>query len=239
MRKLEIVNNNLANVNTPGFKKEVLSGDEQTFDETFASALGGKDPYAKGDHERTPGTTNIKAVTDFSQGPIKNTANPFDLALKNPKDFFVINTPTGPQYTRAGDFTLNTNGDLVTQDGFQVQGDGGAITINTPGAAITAGGRVQANGEDIGTIQVARFDKPEALQRVGFNRFTVPAGQQGPTQIDNPEIIPQALEMSNVSAVSSVIDLITASRAFDLYTRSAQTIDSLNQTAIGQVGRGR
>ena len=90
LRKLEVVNNNLANINTVGFKKQILTGETQSFDQTLASAVAKDDPYAKGDHDRTPGVVNSRTVTDFTVGAIKNTGNPLDVALRNPNDFFVI-----------------------------------------------------------------------------------------------------------------------------------------------------
>jgi flagellar basal-body rod protein FlgF len=235
-RKLEIVNNNLANLNTPGFKREMLVGDLQSFDETLAAAVASNDPYAKGDHDRAPGTVNVRAVTDFSQGPIRYTGNGLDVALREPNDFFVINTDTGPQYTRAGNFTLTSEGQLVTVDGFVVNGDGGAIEITGPGATIAADGSVSSGGVVVGKVQVVKIPNPESLERAGNSRFTLPAGQPTPEAVE-AEMVPQSLEQSNVTAISSVIEMITAGRAFDLYSRSAQSIDAMNQTAITQIGR--
>ena len=235
-RKIEVVNNNLANVNTPGFKKQILVGDKQTFEETLASAVAPQDPYAKGDHDRTPGTVNIRSVTDFSPGPIKNTGNALDVALRNPNDFFVINTPQGPQYTRAGNFTLSTEGELMTVDGYTVQGDGGAIAADGPGISIAADGRVSANNQEVGQLQVVRFTDTSGLERLGSSRFGLRAGSAGPEQVE-PELLPKSLEMSNVSSISSVMDLITANRAFDMYSKAANSIDQMNQAAISQVGR--
>lgn len=237
-RKLDIVNNNLANLNTPGFKRQMLVGETQTFDQTLASLVANKDPYAEGDHERSPAAVNMRTVTDYSQGPIKNTGNDLDVALKNPNEFFVINTDSGPQYTRAGNFTLKDNGDLVTADGFQVSGDGGAITTSGPGVKIAPDGSVTSNGQVVGRLQVVRIENLNDLERVGSSRFTLKQGAATPEAIV-AEMVPQSLEMSNVSAISSVIDLMTANRAFDMYSKSAQAIDMMNQTAVTQVGRGR
>lgn len=238
-RRLEVVNNNLANLNTPGFKREVLMGDEQTFDQTLASSIASQDPYAKGDHERAPGIVNIRAVTDFAKGPIKNTGNSLDVALREANQFFVINTPEGQQYTRAGNFTLNGEAELVTVDGYTVNGDGGPINGDGVGVAITPDGSLRAGGQELGRIQVVRIENPDSLIRSGNARFSLAPGQPAPVPEETVEVIPQALEMSNVTAISSVIEMITASKAFDLYSKSAQSIDQMNQTAIGQIGRQR
>src|SRR5690606_32875851 len=112
----------------------------------------------RGDHERTPGTVNVRAMTDFSVGPIRETGNAFDVALRNPNEFFVVNGPSGPLYTRAGNFTLNAEGSLVTPDGLPVQGDGGAITITGPNVKISESGAISVNGTQVGRMQVVRFD---------------------------------------------------------------------------------
>lgn len=235
-RKLEIANNNIANASTPGFKRQMLVGKVQSFDATLAKALERKDPYARGDHERTPGAVHAQTVTDFSPGAIRYTGNALDVALRDSRDFFVIETPQGPQYTRAGNFTLSAEGQLVTMDGMPVQGDGGPITIDGGRASITSSGQVYADGDLVGTLQVVRFEDPKGLQRVGHTRFRLREDAEAPVPVA-ASLEPSSLEMSNVSAISSMIDLITANRAFEMYSKSSNTIDQMNQAAVSQVGR--
>lgn len=237
-RKLEVVNNNLANTNTPGFKKQLLVGSEQTFDQTLASAMQGMDAYASGDHRRTPGVVNIKTVTDFSAGPIKNTGNPLDAALRDEHDFFAIQTPEGEQYTRAGNFTLDSEGTLVTMDGLPVMGDGGPLVAQGAGVSLGNDGSLRAGGAAVGKVKVVHFDDPSALERVGATRFKLGANQPAPAPSEN-QIEAQSLEMSNALNVNSILDLITTNRAFDMYTKSARSIDEMNQQAISQIGRRR
>lgn len=236
LKKLEIVSNNLANVNTPGFKREILVTDQQNFEETFAKEFASVDPFAQGDHARTPGVVNIRAVTDFTPGAIKSTGNPLDAALRKPNQFFVINTPEGEQYTRAGNFTLDAEGQIVTPDGLQVAGDGGTIATSGPGITITPAGTVRGSGQNFGTLKVVEITDTEKLERVGGNRFKLNGGTAAQVE---PSLEPGALEMANVSTISSMVEMITASRGFEMYTRTAQSIDQLNQSAISQVGRSR
>jgi flagellar basal-body rod protein FlgG len=235
MRKLEITNNNLANANTAGFKRQYLVTNTQNFNDTLASQIVRNDPFAQDDHLRTPGIINPRAVVDFSPGSIKYTGNPLDVALREAKDFFVVNTPEGLQYTRAGNFTLNGAGEIVTMDGAQVQGDGGPITVNGGTPVISPDGSVRVNGAEIGRLQVVRFTETDQLQLAGNTRFKLSGGPQPETVA--PELEPGSIEMSNVSAITSMLDLITASRGFELYSKSATSIDQLNQIAINQVGR--
>jgi flagellar basal-body rod protein FlgF len=238
MQKLEVVNNNLANINTPGFKKQMVVTDEQQFERTFANEMAKDDPYAKDDHDRTPGITNIRVVTDFSQGAIKATGNPLNVALTQPNQFFAVQTPDGVQYTRAGTFSLNDQGTLVTDDGLPVLGTGGTILIEGPGAKITKGGTVVAGNQIAGELQVVEFQNPQSLERVGANRYKAnpAAGAPAPVQALLAE---GSLESANISAVSSMVEMIAANRGFEMYTRTAQSIDQLNQTSISQIGRNR
>lgn len=235
MRKLEIQNNNLANVNTVGFKRQVLVTSPEDFQDTFAKEMSSSDPYAQGDQVRVSTVNEVSTHIDFSMGAIKRTGNPLDVALRNPKDFFVVNTPQGRMFTRAGNFTLDGNGALITQDGKQVQGDGGTIIAQGAGTNIGADGTVRSGGNIVGRLQVVRFEDTKGLEAAEGTRFRVKSGPQPATVEGFME--PSSLEMSNVSAVTGMIDLITTNRAFDAYTKAAQTLDNLNQTAINQVGK--
>ena len=237
--KLDVVNNNLANINTTGFKRQFIVSRDQSFDDTLASQLVSPldDPYAKGDQERAPGVVEIGTYTDFSQGAIKETGNPFDVALTNPNDFFVIETPEGPQYTRAGNFTLNEEGTLVTSDGYPVQGDGGALIVNGSKASIGAGGTLIVDGVNVGNLQVVRFSDPSVLEQQGGCRFKVRDGQDGGAETVEADLVPGAVETSNVSAVTAMIELISTNRGFQMYERTARTIDEMNNIAVQQIGR--
>lgn len=237
IHKLDLVSNNLANVNTPGFKRQILIYEPQEFQNTLAEAQN-LDEGAAQDIIRTAGVVALKTQTDFSPGPIKNTGNVFDVALRNAKDFFVVATPNGVEYTRAGNFTLNANGEMVTQDGFVVQGDGGPITVNGAGATISPAGIVRTNAGEVGRLQVVRFDDTTGLERTSAARFALQDGGAAPATVE-ADLVPQALEMSNVSAITGVLGIISANRAFQAYAKSAETIDSINQAAISQIGRAR
>lgn len=234
--KIQVQNNNLANINTVGFKRQFLTSEQQEFQNTFASTLAAMDNYAAADQVQLPGVQGFQTVTDFSVGPIQNTGNPFDVALRNPKDFFIVSTPDGVRYTRAGNFTLSTNGELVTQDGYQVQGDGGAILVNGADASITSDGTIRADRINQGRLQVVRIEDPTALERDSNNRFKLKAGGAAPVPVE-ASLEPRALEMSNVSAVQGMVDMIVINRAFEAYVKASQTIDTMNQMSISQVGK--
>jgi flagellar basal-body rod protein FlgF len=241
MKKLEVQNNNLANINTVGFKGQFIVAEPQSFDKTLASTLDEKDPYARADQDRLKNVTEVKTQIDFSQGPIQYTGNPLDVALRSPKDFFVVSTPQGELYTRAGNFSLSETGDLVTADGYRVMGEGGAIAAAAPGVSIFPDGSVRAGANIgpqpniIGRLRVVRFEDTTGLEAAEGARFKIKGGAR-PIPVD-PRVEPQSLEMSNVSAINGMVDLITTNRAFEAYTKAAQTLDSMNQSAVTQLGR--
>ncbi|MCB0331938.1 MAG: flagellar hook-basal body protein [Bdellovibrionales bacterium] len=236
LAKLHVVNNNLANANTPGFKRQYLIREQQAFEDTLTSKLQESMPFAKGDHDRTPGVVQVRTATDFSVGSIKNTGRNLDVALENPNDFFVVNTPQGLMYTRAGNFSVDSEGQLVTTDGHPVQGDGGPIVLDGANSYISSGGVVMSGGNEVGRLLVTRHEDPAALERVGSNRYRALPGTAAPVPQESPSIVPNALEMSNVSAIQSVIELISATRGFELYTKAAGSIDQMNEQAISRVG---
>lgn len=236
--RLEVAANNLANTSTPGFKRQVIVTAAEKFEDTLAATVRDQDPYAKGDHDRVQGVKVLNTATDFTAGPIMNTDNPLDVALVNEKDFFVVNTDEGPMYTRAGNFTLNGEGQITTPDGQLVQGDGGPITApNGTTLVIEENGQVKADGNIIGRLQVVNFSETNGLVRREGSRFFREEGPQ-PIPVE-ARLVPNALEMSNVSTIDGIVNLINVNRGFELYTKAAQTIDELNQFSIRDVGSSR
>jgi flagellar basal body rod protein FlgG len=119
-----------------------------------------------------------------------------------------------------------------------VLGGGGPISIDGPQIKIQGNGDVTSGTTLLGTIQVVQVSDLQTLQQTGGNRFKLAPGAAAPVQVD-AELESGALEMANVSAITSMVDMITANRGFEMYTKTAQTIDQLNQSAITQIGRSR
>ncbi len=237
LRSIEVVSNNLANVNTVGFKGQRLISRQQEFADTLTSKLKDSPERAESDFDRAPGVVDINTVTDFSQGPIQQTGNPLNVALTNPNQFFVIQTPNGDAYTRAGNFTLDSSGALVTQDGLPVLGDGGPLVSPPEGSpSISNNGSIIVNNEAIGRIKVVEIDNLESLTRTEGVRFQIQGdGQARP--VTDAMVVPGSVEMPNVTVVTSIIDMISAQKSFEAYAKIAKDIDSLNEQAIRQAGR--
>ncbi len=148
-RRLEVAANNLANANTLGFKRTQISFTKMLdamLDETT-------------DENRVPGKTAI----DFSNGTLKKTGNPLDVAIQG-DGFFVLQGPEGEVFTRNGNFTLNEQGELVSQNGWPVLTSQGVIQItNGEEVAINQSGEILVNGKVVGTLRIAVFNNPETL----------------------------------------------------------------------------
>lgn len=229
-RRVDIVGHNLANVNTVGYKAERLVGRQQEFADTLANVLPNQSARAEGDHERTPGVVHVRSVTDFSPGPVSFTGNPLNVALSSKNEFFVVNTPEGELYTRAGNFTLNAEGTLVTADGKEVLGEGGPITINGQPVSITGNGTVVVNGATAGRLRVVRIDDVASLERVEGVRFR--ANGQGNPETVEAKLIPQSVELANISVVDAMVEMIAAQKSFESYAKTVQTLGDLNEVSL-------
>lgn len=229
-RRLEVVAHNLANANTVGFKAQRLAARQQSFEDTLASQLPSLPPRAQGDFDRTPGVMNIETVTDFSPGPLEETGNPLHVALRKQNQFFVVATPEGEEYTRAGNLTIDSERNLVTADGLPLLSEGGPITLPQGNIHIAETGVVAVNNQVIGTLRVVEMDDLSSLKRASGARF-VQEGNAAPRAVP-ADLVPGAVEMPNISVVEAMVDLIAAQRSFEAYTKSARTIDEMNELAI-------
>lgn len=234
--RLEVLANNLANVNTIGYK-----ADRPIFDISYLSGqgnvsqgLGKKDLSSFSDNFIV---TLAGLKIDFAPGTFINTGNNFDLAIEG-DGFFVLDTPKGKRYTRQGSFGLNAQGVLVNELGYPVSGERGEITINGGQVHISNDGVVQVNGKEIDKIQVVDFPKPYALKKEGGAIFVAPPGQEEMSMEDEIFKIKQGyLEMANVNAIKELTEMMGVLRAYESYQKIIQTLTEANSKAINQVGK--
>ena len=187
--RFETIANNMANSNTNGFKKDVMS---------FYEALG----------------MQSISNTDFSQGPLKYTGNELDVALGS-KGFFKIETPNGLRYTRDGAFSINADRILVTGNGDTVLGESGPITIESGEVYIGRDGQVAVNNESVDKILVVDFDEPQLLRKEGGSYYSYQGENNGISTAPDAEIQHKYLENSNVNPTQEVIKMIETYRAFE------------------------
>lgn len=220
----DVVANNLANVSTPGFKRDRVSF------EALVAALGeeGTSPV------EPVGVEMAAIVSDFSQGPLRATGNPLDLAISG-EGFFRVMTPDGEAYTRGGSFRLSAEGQIVDASGRQLLGEGGPVTLPRGEVQIADDGTVSVDGVVIDKLSTVVFEDPSVLTKVGGNLYV--ANGAAPAQAEEPARILQGyIEGSNVAAVREMVDMISALRLYEANQKAVTSIDHTLEIAVGQVG---
>jgi flagellar basal-body rod protein FlgG len=262
-RKVETIANNVANANTPGFKKEQIvfkeyltqfeKGHEQDID------LPHKE-WKPEDFYRSYGAENAKvkidgSFTDFEQGQLTPTGNALDLALHG-KGFFEILTPNGVRYTRQGALTINTQGQLVTQSGnpvlsridpeslAQPSGPENPIPkpseriITLPQGRLTVNlqGEVLVNNEKISDLAVVEFNDIHALKKEGNSHF-INNDPKNYKAVVNTNVQQGFIEQSNVNAVHEMSELIKANRQFESIQKVIKVYDTISGKGVNEIAK--
>jgi flagellar basal-body rod protein FlgG len=228
MTRMDVISNNLANINTPGFKKDKVSFEGLLSSATTPPAFP---PASTAD----PILQKENIFVDYSSGPVVQTGNPLDMTIDG-DGFFAVNTPQGVAYTRQGNFRLSSDGTLVTADGYPVQGQGGPIVISGSRVEIDAKGVVMVDGAEGATISIQDFPKPYAMKKTGSALF-VPIDPEATPQAANAAIRQGHLEGSNVETVSEMVQMIENSRYFDACQRVVLTFNDLASKAANELAR--
>lgn len=229
MLRLEVLANNLANIDTTGFKKENIFVEvlqQKLLAEERQSELAGLD---------------VRQYTDFSEGSLRQTDNPLDLAIVG-QGFFVVETPRGPRYTRNGHFMLTNDGVIVNEQGHALLGVSGRIQlpdiqkIAENKLAVTESGEVLFNNQPIGKVRVVQFKNLDALKKEGSSLFV--ADNVSPDDLTgNSFAIRQGyLEESNVEGIAEMITMVELNRSFETDQKAIQYQDATLEHAM-QVGR--
>jgi flagellar basal-body rod protein FlgG len=239
---IDVIANNLSNVNTAGFKRSRAEFQDLLYETLrppgISTAGGGQVPTGIqiGHGVRTAATQKL-----FIQGEFQHTENELDMAIEG-DGFFQVVQPNGDiGYSRAGNFKIDSEGRVVTPDGFLIEPE---ITIPTDAVAVSIGldGTVsvmqagQSGMTDVGNIQLARFVNPAGLESIGRNLFlrTDASGDAvtGTPGEDGYGTIAQGyLELSNVSVVDEMVNMITAQRAYEINGKAIQAADDMLQVA--------
>jgi flagellar basal body rod protein FlgG len=198
------ITHNLANISTAGYKRRV-NAFSQILDEVRGI-------------DRTGGTPTAALGVDFSQGHLVQTSRSLDVALEG-KGFFVVETSSGPLYTRCGTFQVNSQGQIVDSEGRTVSGEGGAITVpkeaSTSDLTITADGKINAGQLAVGKLKIVEFTDPSAqLTPAGTNCFAASAAAK-PTQAKDTTVSQGYQESSNVNSMEELVGLITVTRLYE------------------------
>jgi flagellar basal-body rod protein FlgF len=229
-RSIDVIANNIANASTPGFKRESAK-----FEEYIAHVRPSETQTGP---QALSFVKDAGVVRDLGQGEITSTGAPLDFAI-NGNGFFTVQTPSGMRYTRDGHFSLNQDGQLVTSDGYAVQGDGGAITITPDDGNVSVGpdGTISSilNGasNQIGKLQLVDFANERALTKEGGNLY---ATSQSPTAATGATIAQRMLEGSNVKPVIEISHMVEVMRAYQMTATLSSSQETLMRQAIDKLG---
>lgn len=230
--RTDAIANNLANVNTTGYKKDIAVN--QSFREMLLHKIEGLEtPQPIGSIGTGVDVTEIKPI--IQTGPHHLTGHNLDIALEG-NGFFVIDTPAGQRYTRDGAFVLNEENYLVTVNGHFVLGQDGPIRFDPATANridIGTNGVITAAGQQVGQLMVVDFENPQAISKEGSSLWVA---REDPL-LAQAKVVQGSLECSNVNAVSEMVDLITATRAYEMNQKMIQMQDATLDKAINEVGK--
>jgi flagellar basal-body rod protein FlgF len=234
-RELEIVANNVANLNTTGFK-----GDGALFEQYLMPVA--RDSGFTGADARLNFVQDRASWLDLGQGPIQQTGNPLDVALEG-TGFLVVQTPRGERYTRNGALQINNNGELVTSEGFQVAGESGPITfqnsdrditINNDGSIRVREGASATADSSRGKLRLVDFANPQQLKKDGSSTFQADANQP-PRAATDSRVVQGAVEKSNVQGVLEMTRLIEVSRSYTEVAAILQQQGDMRRDAISRL----
>ncbi|KYZ76350.1 flagellar basal-body rod protein FlgG [Anaerosporomusa subterranea] len=221
--------NNLANVNTAGFKKDAAVN--KSFADMLISRINDGPVQPVGSVGTGAEVDEIVAI--HTQGMMRHTGNPLDLAIEG-QSYFAVETPAGVRYTRNGAFSRNSLGELTTADGHAVLAENGRLVVNGSSVTVSEEGIVSVDGIEAGRLRLAEFNDEKRLIKEGSSLFQdTGAGQKQATGL----VRQGTLEMSNVNAVSEMVNLINGYRAYEVNAKAVQAHDQLLDKAVNEVGK--
>lgn len=248
--RLDTIANNIANVNTPAFKR-----DKQIFQE-YLTAYEKESPVIN--VPRIPASIEsfyelqgadrgyvdgAGSFTDFAQGGLKPTGNTLDIAVEG-RGFFEILTPNGVRYTRNGAFTTDTQGRLITKGGFFVLSEGAAnqdpasrmITLSSPNVTLTEQGEIYSGTNRIAKIGLLEFGNSDVLQKIGQSVYSLRDNQEAEAAVSVDSKLHQGyLETANVNIIGEMTEMIEASRNFESLQKAIKAFDQIDEKLANEV----
>ncbi|MBH1942453.1 flagellar hook-basal body protein [Mobilitalea sibirica] len=240
-KRLDIIANNLANSATVGYKEENVTN--QAFDDVLTIKIrDASEAY----NDRPIGKMSLgvklgEVYTSFSQGSLRQTANPYNLALEG-KGFFQMSVTDRAgnesiKYTRNGSFTMTKDGHIVDVDGNRLMGEAGEIMIPLDAVNVTVdeGGAIYTDGNYLDTIIITDFENYDYLIKSGDTMYQT---VEGATQIPGNALVRQGFtEQSNVNVVSEMVEMISVTRAYEANQKVIQSVDRTLELAANTVGK--
>jgi len=244
--KLDVLANNMANLNSAGFKSDGVIFREimPPFKENSSVEAAKNALLNPNDSNQTVAYVAVDTVfTNHSQGVFQKTDNPLDLALDG-EGYFELNTPQGIRYTRNGNLRMNKEKYLVTQDGnylldnnkqkIKIDNNGGTIDIGPDGTISVGNG---LGNQPAGKLGLVKFDNQQLLAKEGNGLYKIVGNETKPLVADNVKVTQGMLERSNVNSIEEMTKMITTIRAFEAYQKVIQTLDEADDQAVNSIGR--
>jgi len=234
-QELDVIANNLANLNTTGFKSDVPMFEE------FLMPVARANNFPAAD-SRLSFVRDRGTMLDLGQGTVQSTGNPLDVAIKG-DGFLAVQTPQGERYTRNGALQINAAGEIVTAQGYRVVGDDGGPIALQPGdsnIAINAEGTLSVRGTASnvsiirGKLRIVNFPQEQRLQKDGDSLFTAPADMPA-VDAPNATVVQGAIEKSNVQGITEMTRMINVSRSYTMIANLLKSEGDLHKTAIQQL----
>lgn len=250
---LDTTTNNLANINTTGYKKDslVIGSFEKIFqgERDELSLANGTDEAAKFFNRAVNKVPRVvQKYIDFSSTNMRPTGNKLDIGLKSGDSFFAVQTPNGAKLTSQSVFTLDSSGTIVTKEGYKLLPDNFMETENdsiiipkNANLTIANDGTVSADGKEVGKIFVGKVKNTNELEKLGDSLFDMPNMQDRLVKLDGDDLVRQGYSnMSNVNAVKEMVSLIDSNRMVEIYQKVMTThMSDLNSDAINKLASVR
>ena len=265
IHKMDALSNNLANVDTTGYKKDTSV--QKAFPQMLIRRMNDevyKFPFGSVDTTPVVGTLGSgvelnEIFTQFEQGSLKETGNPFDIALDG-KGFFTVDTPMGERYTRNGTFLIDDNGLLVTKEGLPVEGENGRIYLKLNNFVLDKEGRIWqnadfaddperlvsmkendwANMELVDTLKIVDFTRDRYLKKQGSSMWMATEESGAPKDVAlgaSTKTIQGFLEKANVNPVTEMVAMISVNRAYEANQKVISAHDAMTDKLINQAVR--
>ncbi|MBT4265200.1 MAG: flagellar basal-body rod protein FlgF [Deltaproteobacteria bacterium] len=236
-RSMDAISNNLANVNTTGYKGDKvlfreyynemagqdLESEEEKFahDEFISPLSRGGSSFVMPDH----------VSPSMAKGTFKATERPFDLAIRS-EGFFVVETPYGTRYTRNGQFLRDPKGLLTTNSGDKVQGLKGDILVNGQDFSVGEDGSILVDGRTVDTLKIMGFSEENRLTKLGNSYWAPSSSEQKPVKPQFISIEQRVLESSNVDTVQEMVSMINVNRSYEASQKLMRSLDDLDEQVI-------
>ena len=247
--RLDTISNNLANVDTAGFKRDVSvskSFPELLLRRTEADGVY-KNPFGSADAAPIIGKLGLgvetnENFTEFEQGSFRGTNTSTDMALAG-EGFFAVETPSGERYTRNGNFILGKEGILLTKDGYPLLGENGEIRVPDDKFIVNEDGIITTkDNEVIDRIKIVRFENERYLKKMGnslWNSNNISGEAYIAEGMERPKMLQGYMETSNVNVVNEMVKMIEVNRAYEASQKTIQSEDSMMSTLWNKVALSR